>query len=315
MSHPITLADSPVTSADPEPSATPSAPPQRGWTAERRVLFLDRLAVHGNARAACRAVGLSAESAYRLRRRDADFARAWDAAVLLGRDNSVEVLSERAIEGVEEEIWFRGEMIGTRRRYDSRLLLAHLARLDKLVENAPDRSQEWAAHFDAVLAAIAAGEPVGEAIGREAYAEREASDAVACMRGDAIDGYYAENEGIESITPYRNAHQAPSEDRERADAFMEGLDDECEMLDREIREMARAEYDAKLARLHRLVDGEGIRPAPPPAHALALIRAARQPAKSFPCTASTVSTSALARGMAGPVVPRVETPRSPLRRS
>lgn len=50
--------------------------PARGWTPERKMLFLDRLAASGNARAACRRVGLSAESAYRQRRKDALFARA-----------------------------------------------------------------------------------------------------------------------------------------------------------------------------------------------------------------------------------------------
>src|SRR6187431_302171 len=41
----------------------------------------------------------------------------------------------RAIEGIEEEVRYRGEVVGTRRRYDTRLLLAHMARLDKLAED------------------------------------------------------------------------------------------------------------------------------------------------------------------------------------
>ena len=61
--------------------------PARGWTPELKARFLDRLAAHGNARAACRAVDLSAEAAYRLRRRDAFFARGWAAALVLAREN------------------------------------------------------------------------------------------------------------------------------------------------------------------------------------------------------------------------------------
>ena len=56
--------------------------PARGWTPELKARFLDRLAAHGNARAACRAVDLSAEAAYRLRRRDLFFARGWAAALV-----------------------------------------------------------------------------------------------------------------------------------------------------------------------------------------------------------------------------------------
>lgn len=82
--------------------------PARGWTPELKARFLDRLAAHGNARAACRAVDLSAEAAYRLRRRDAFFARGWAAALVLARENGVQALAERAIEGVEEQIYYRG---------------------------------------------------------------------------------------------------------------------------------------------------------------------------------------------------------------
>ena len=106
-----------------------------GWTAARKAQFLESLAHDGNVRAACARVGLSREAAYRLRRRDALFARAWAAAQLQARDNVGEVLGTRAIEGIEEEVWYRGEVVGTRRRYDTRLLLAHIARLDKLAED------------------------------------------------------------------------------------------------------------------------------------------------------------------------------------
>lgn len=125
-----------------------------GWTDVRRAQFLDHLAGHGNVRAACSHVGLSAEAAYRLRRRDAVFARAWAAALVLGRVASADVLGDRAIEGVEEEVWYRGEVVGTRRRYDTRLLLAHLARLDRLVEDNPAAAED-AARFDELVARAA----------------------------------------------------------------------------------------------------------------------------------------------------------------
>ena len=75
-----------------------------GWTPERRTLFLDDLATRGNVRAACARVGMSRDTAYRLRRRDALFASGWDAALLLARDSVAETLGDRAIDGIEEQV-------------------------------------------------------------------------------------------------------------------------------------------------------------------------------------------------------------------
>ena len=174
----------------PAPATAPLADgppaPGHGWTPALKARFLDRLAAHGNARAACRNVGLSAEAAYKLRRRDPLFARGWAAALLLARDNGAQVLAERAIEGVEEPIYYRGELIGTRRRYDNRLLLAHLARLDRLADEAA--AGEDAGRFDEVLAAIADGaSPLPE---RDAFIEAEIEAAQERHRRDALDAYY-----------------------------------------------------------------------------------------------------------------------------
>ncbi|WP_375289471.1 hypothetical protein [Qipengyuania sp.] len=314
-------------------SQTIALPPARGWTAEAKVQFLDRLATHGNARAACRAVGLSAESAYRLRRRDAQFARAWNAAVLLGRDNSVELLSERAIEGVEEDIYFRGELVGTRRRYDSRLLLAHLARLDKLADDTDASVREWAGHFDAVLAAIASGESDIDAVDREGYAEEMARDAVEVMTRVQTDAFYAgrrENED-EDEDEETGAYTATERD-EALSAFHEDLDADCAVMDSEVRKIAASRWDANLAKVEALIDGfdrspARNRPAPeknaPPAPSFPHVSSARSGgnpatppapatgAKSFPCTASTASTMALALGLAGGVRPEIRTRKSP----
>ncbi len=46
-------------------------------------------------------------------------------------------------------------MVGTRRRYDTRLLLAHLARLDRLVSENVRAAEVTAGRFDELLAVIA----------------------------------------------------------------------------------------------------------------------------------------------------------------
>jgi hypothetical protein len=126
---------------------------RRGWTPDKRVRFLDLLAQHGNARDAAREVGLSVQTAYRVRRRDGLFARGWNAALLLARDSSEQLLAELATKGIEEEIWYRGQRTGTKVRFDTRLLLAHLGRLDRLADEAA--AAHDAGRFDQLLACVA----------------------------------------------------------------------------------------------------------------------------------------------------------------
>jgi hypothetical protein len=131
-----------------------SKPPHNGWTVPRRLAFLEHLAQRGHVRAACAAVGLSAEAAYKLRRREPLFAAAWDAALVLARRVAEQVLATRAIDGIEEPVWFRGELVGLRVRHDTRLLLAHLARLDRHAESTPYAGHR-AERFDELLACVA----------------------------------------------------------------------------------------------------------------------------------------------------------------
>ncbi|MEE4155419.1 MAG: hypothetical protein V2I27_14775 [Erythrobacter sp.] len=117
----------------PSGAADARAPAQ--FSREAQGLFLDALSDWGNVRAAAKAAGVSHATAYRMRRACARFRDLWDAALLVARPQVEEVLADRALNGVEEVVFYHGEEIATRRRYDARLLLAHLARLDRLVEN------------------------------------------------------------------------------------------------------------------------------------------------------------------------------------
>lgn len=132
------------------------------FTPDRRVRFLHLLATTGNVRRACALVGVSAQAAYVHKRRDAAFAHGWQAALLLARDAAEEVLAERALHGVSETIFYRGEAVGSRVRFDARLLLAHLARLDRHQQEAAGAA-EIAARFDDYLAELTAGAPRFEA--------------------------------------------------------------------------------------------------------------------------------------------------------
>jgi hypothetical protein len=132
-------------------------PRHDGWTPDRTARFLDTLSHKGNVARAAAAIGLSRETSYCRRRRDPLFARAWAAAMLLAREEGGHILADRALDGVEEEVWFRGEVVGTRRRYDNRLLLAHIARLDRLALD--ETASTDAARFDELVACLAGAQP------------------------------------------------------------------------------------------------------------------------------------------------------------
>ncbi len=132
--------------------STVEARDHRAFTAARQVVFCDHLSTTGNVRTACARVGIAPQTAYRTRRREAGFAAAWEGALLLARDHAEAVLACRALEGVDEPVFYHGEEVARRRRYDPRLLLAHLARLDARVED--DAAELAAERFDEVLAAL-----------------------------------------------------------------------------------------------------------------------------------------------------------------
>ncbi|HVQ09355.1 MAG TPA: hypothetical protein VMS43_13060 [Allosphingosinicella sp.] len=56
-----------------------------GWTAARREIFLDHYAEHGIASEACRAAGMDGGAAYRLCRRDPEFAAQYAEAFAISR--------------------------------------------------------------------------------------------------------------------------------------------------------------------------------------------------------------------------------------
>lgn len=280
-------------------SQTPAAS-ARGWTPQRKALFLERLSVHANARAACRNVGLSAEAAYRLRRRDPLFARAWAAAVVLGRDNSVTALAERAVEGVEEPIYYRGELVGTRRRYDSRLLLAHLARLDAMADEPGARAD--AARFDELVALVAEDAAGDLPANRERFiaetaraAERDADLAFDDACADLFDDNGTYRPGI-------NEAQEEALNNIRLEAIDRAADDAADAWD--------ARVAGAIAIVDALIAAEDETRASPPAPTPAaqtrmaaelvagIIPASGGKQHLAPCTLSTASTASLATALA-----------------
>ena len=308
------------------------APRHDGWTPERKIRFLDCLAEKGNVRRACGRVGLSQQAAYVLRRRDPVFARAWAAALALARASCEQVLAERAIDGVEEQIWYRGELVGTRRKFDARLLLAHIARLDRLVEEqagSPDMER-----FDELLACVR-GEPCPAAIA-------DADDVLPLDRASAVQR--AGNEAYSAVLQRESggdeddADDWPDDEEwsKEEEELCEALESACTAAFRESRREAALHWDAWFENACGYVDRaagrldepalaglpggpsldtqDGALPAPLRdriAAAAAELSGPCAAGNSSPWTRSTYSTSALARALAGPAPGFNLTPSSP----
>ncbi|QTD55989.1 hypothetical protein [Parasphingorhabdus cellanae] len=101
----------------------------RGWTPDRQRQFIHQLSRIGVVSAAAKAVGMTRDSAYKLRKRKGaeSFAAAWDMALEMGCDNGHDHAITRAIEGYTVPYFYGGLMRGEVRRYDNRLLFALMA--------------------------------------------------------------------------------------------------------------------------------------------------------------------------------------------
>jgi hypothetical protein len=94
-----------------------------GWTPEIQRAFIEALADTGSVASACRMVGRSEGSAYKLRRHPdgAGFSAAWAAAQGHGVLRLQDAVLDRALNGVEAPLLYHGEIVGTYRKHDNRL--------------------------------------------------------------------------------------------------------------------------------------------------------------------------------------------------
>lgn len=212
------------------------------FTRERRVRFLDHLAFKGNVRAAAALVGVSHETAYRKRRQDAAFAALWDAALVHARQYNESVLASRALDGVEVPVYYHGEIVGYRIVHDPRLLLAHLARLDRRVEGDGEDARAARAHagrFDELLAGYAGHE------GPDGFAEALEETRDCRVRGESPPVPPTRDE---YVTWRRNQAIGGTDERKEARRMAAAA------------QAAGAEWDAwheaALARIGAIVEGE-----------------------------------------------------------
>ena len=133
-----------------------------GWTPEKIRIFLYMLAETGVVSDAARAAGMSKQSAYALRNsaKGRPFLLAWRAALLIARRRLADDMMSRAVHGCVEIIYRDGKVWGQKHRYDNRLSMAVLTRLDQLVkshDHEDTNARYVAEEFDQFVDIVAGG--------------------------------------------------------------------------------------------------------------------------------------------------------------
>ena len=97
-----------------------------GWTPERQRGFIAALAETGVVARAARSVGMSAASAYTLRRRPhaESFALAWDMVEDEARERALAFVIDQMRHGSTRPRFYRGRYVGTIHSFESRMALA-----------------------------------------------------------------------------------------------------------------------------------------------------------------------------------------------
>lgn len=88
-----------------------------------RSTFLKHLAENGVVGYAVKAAGVSRWAAYERRQRDAEFAKQWEQALESATDRLEQEAVRRAVDGVDEPVFYLGEECGKIRKYSDTLLI------------------------------------------------------------------------------------------------------------------------------------------------------------------------------------------------
>ncbi len=130
----MTKHDHPIAATSSIEHAAPDNPPAdiprpECWSPAKQAAFLRELSASHCVKRAALSVGMSRQSAYKLRARlkGEPFDLAWTAAFRCRFDALAEMAMDRAMNGVEVPHLHKGEVVHTSRRYDERVTGALLA--------------------------------------------------------------------------------------------------------------------------------------------------------------------------------------------
>ncbi len=155
--------------AVPDAASTDTTPKQRrhdSWPLATQAAFLRALSATHSVSEAAGSVGRSRQSAYRLRSRlkGQPFDLAWEVAFHHSYDVLAHAALERALNGVEVPVYYKGELVDTYRRFDERLTVALLSRFTNGGNPAFGRlgpmAERHARDFESLLAKVESGAAV-----------------------------------------------------------------------------------------------------------------------------------------------------------
>lgn len=106
--------------------------------------LLENLRETRSVQAACEAVGKERSTAYRLRHRDPEFAKAWDEVMVVHREKLEASAMELATEGSKEPVFQKGRLIGfVRKRYPGLLMFLLRAHLPERHAAKQGENSQW----------------------------------------------------------------------------------------------------------------------------------------------------------------------------
>ena len=85
--------------------------------------FLEALAQTGNVTGSAQKVGVTRQAAYKARKGSKEFTKQWDEAIEEAMDAMELEVHRRAMNGVEEPVYYQGQVVGTVRKYSDNLLM------------------------------------------------------------------------------------------------------------------------------------------------------------------------------------------------
>lgn len=118
------------------------------WNTRKMALFLEALTETGCVATAAKSVGMSRQSAYRLRARliGQPFDIAWDGALEIGFQQLAHAALDRALNGTIVPIFYKGEQVGERRVFNERATLNLMLYAERIGRNPAGRdltSRHW----------------------------------------------------------------------------------------------------------------------------------------------------------------------------
>jgi hypothetical protein len=102
--------------------------------------FLSDLRDHGNVRRAAECAGIARSTAYLERERDASFRAKWDEALEDACDLFEDEIRRRAFDGVPNDVYYKGEVVGRELEFSDSLALAYVR---------AHRPEKWRERIDA----------------------------------------------------------------------------------------------------------------------------------------------------------------------